>query len=85
MSVIIPSVSWGLFSPGHNCTSTEVRTQDFSIHVPGSVVGFIEVAKTLVWFDPLVYVPTKPTAKSRPVSGTGALTVPSDVPSVLNL
>ena len=34
MSVIGPGISQVLFSPGHQCRSTEARTQDCSIHAP---------------------------------------------------
>ena len=86
MSVIDPGISWALFSLGHQCRSSEVRTRHCSIHAPGPTVGFIEAAQTPAWSNPHIYMPTNPTAaKVRLVSGTGALSVSSDVPPVWNL
>ncbi|KAJ8781437.1 hypothetical protein J1605_007697 [Eschrichtius robustus] len=85
MPAIGPGVSQALFSPGHQCRSTEVISQDCSSRVPGPTVVAVEAAQILAWSNPRVYVPTKPTAaKARPVSATGAL-VHLDVPQLLSL
>ena len=60
--------SQALFSPGHQCRSTKVRSQDCSIHAPGPSVGAIEAACTLVWPNSHVYMPTKATAAKPPSS-----------------
>ena len=74
-----------LFSPGHQCRSTEVTSQDCSSHARGPTVGAVEAAQTLAWPHPHAYMPTKPTAaKARPVPAKGALVL-SDVLQVLNL
>ena len=75
-----------LFSPGHWCRSTEVRSQDCSSRSPGPAVGAVEAAQTLAWPSPHMYVSTEPTAaKARSVPAAGALAVLSDVSQVLNL
>ena len=65
-----PGVSQILFSPGHQCRSIEVRSQDCSNHGSGPTVGAMGEAQSLASPNPLVYVPTKSTA---------ALMVHSDV------
>ena len=63
-----------LFSPGHQCRSTEVRSRDCSDHVPEPTVGTMEAVHTLALPNPLVNVPTNPTAaKARPATAAGAL------------
>ena len=80
MLAIGPGVSQTYFSPGHQCRSTEVRSQDCSNHGSGPTVGAMGAALSLAWPNPPVYVPTKSTAaKARPVLAVGALVVRSDV------
>ena len=40
--------------------STEVRTQDFSIHAPKPTVGFMEAAQILAWATPIFTCPQSP-------------------------
>ena len=83
--VIGPGVFQALFALGHQCRSTEVRIQGCSIHAPGPAMGAMESSQSLVWSNPHIYAPTKPTAaKARPLSAAGAF-VCSDVPPVFNL
>ena len=78
--------SQALFSPGHWCRSTEVKSQDCSSCALGSAVEAMDAAQTLVWPNPHVYVPTKPTAaKARQVPAAGAPVFLSDVLQVLDL
>lgn len=86
ISVIGSGVSQVLFSLGHQCNSTEIRTQDCNIYALGSAVGFMEAYQTLVCSDLCLYMPTKSTAaQNRPVLSVVALSVPLDVLPVLNL
>lgn len=52
LTVDMPAIglddSQALFSPGHQCRSTKVRSQGCSIHAPGPSVGAIEAACTLI-------------------------------------
>ena len=52
-----PRDSEVLFSPGHWCTSTEVRSQDCSDCVPEPAVGAVEAAHTLAWPNPCSICP----------------------------
>ena len=52
MLAVGPGVSKALFSPGHQCRSTEVRCQDCNSHAHGVAVGPMEAAQTLAWFNP---------------------------------
>ena len=54
-----PYVSQTLFSPCHQCRSTEVRSQHCSNHGSGPVVGTMGEAQTLAWPNPYMYVLTK--------------------------
>lgn len=84
--VIGPGVSQALFSPGHQCRSTEVRTQGCSIHAPGPAMGAVESVQTLAWSKPCVCTHTKATtAKASLLSAVGTLVICSDVPPALNL
>ena len=51
LTVGMPAIGLGdshvLFSPGHQCRSTEVRFQDCSSHSPRPAVGTMEAAQTL--------------------------------------
>ena len=86
MLAVVPGVSQVLFSPGHQCRSTEVKSQVCSNHGSGPAVGAMGAAQTLTWPNPHVYMPTKSTAaKARPISVAGALIVCLDVPQVLSL
>ena len=86
MPTIGPGNSQALFSPGHWCRSTEVRSQNCISHAPGPVVGAMESAQTVACPHPHVYVPTEPTApKARPIPVTRPLVVLSDVLQGLNL
>ena len=86
MLAIGPVVSQVLFSPGHQRRYTELRSQDCSSCAGGPTVGAMEATETLVWPNPLVFMPRNPIAgKARPISAVGALVVHSDVPQVLNL
>ena len=81
-----PGDSQALFSPGHQCRSTEVSSQDCSSCAPGPTVGAVEAAQTLAWPNPHVYLPTKPTAaKASPVTAARAVVVLPDVSQALNL
>ena len=72
-----PGISQALFSPGHLCRFTEVRSLDCSNRAPGPAVGVTEEAQILAWSNPYVYLLTKPTsAKARPISAVGELTKP---------
>ena len=74
-----------LFSPGHQCRSSEVRSQDCSSRAPGPTVGAMEAAQILALPSPCMYVPTKLTAaKARPVPAVGTLVL-LDVLQLLNL
>ena len=85
MPEIGPDDSQVLFSPGHQCRSTEARSQDCSSHAPRPTVGAMEAVQTLTLPNPHVYVPTKPTAaKVRAVLAAGALVL-LDVSQSLNL
>ena len=85
MPTIGPGDSQALFSAGHQCRSTEVRSQDCSSCAPGPAVGTMEAAQTLAWPNSHVYMPTKPiAAKARPIPDAGALVL-WDVLQVLNL
>ena len=80
MPAVGPGVSQTLFSPGRQCRSTEVRSQDCSNHGSGSFMGATGAAWNLAWPNPLMYVPTKSTAsKARPVLAVGTFIVHSDV------
>ena len=59
MLAIGPGVSQTLFSPGHQCRSTEVRSQDCSSHAPGPIVGTMEAAQTLAWLTPTCMCPQR--------------------------
>lgn len=77
MLAVGPDVSQALFSPGHLCRFTEVRSLDCSNRAPGPAVGVTEEAQILAWSNPYVYLLTKPTsAKARPISAVGELTKP---------
>ena len=62
MLAVVPGVSQKLFPQGHQCRSTEVRSQDCSSRAPGPAVGAMEAAQTLARPSPQVYVPTEPAA-----------------------
>ena len=82
MPEIGPGDSQVLFSPSYQCRSTEVRSQDCSSHAPGSTVGSMEAAQTVVWPNPHIYMlkePTAATARLRLISAARALVVFSDV------
>ena len=86
MLAVGPGDSQALFSPSHQCISTEVRSQDCSSCAPGPTVGAMETAQTLALPNLRVFMPTKPTAaKARPVPAAGALVVLLDVSQVVNL
>ena len=79
MLAVGPDVSQALFSPGHLCRFTEVRSLDCSNHALGPALGVTEEAQILAWSNPYVYLLTKPTsAKARPIPHL-------DVPQVLTL
>ena len=85
MSIMGSCVSLSLFSLGHQCRSTEVRTQDCSIGASGPTMVFMEAAQILAWSNPHLYVPLKPTAAQvRPILGARAL-VPSYIQPALNI
>ena len=80
-----PGISQALVSPGHQCRSTEVRSQDCSNHGSGPALGTRETAHTLPWPNHHMYVPTNSTAaKARANSAVGAL-IHSDVLQALSL
>ena len=86
MPEVSPSVPQALFSQGHQCRSTEARSQNCSSCAPGPTVGAMEAAQTLAWPSLHVYVPTKPTAaQARHVPAMGAPVVHSDVLQVLHV
>ena len=84
MLAVVPGVSQALFSPGHQCRSTEVRSQDQQLCTwtrCGSYGGNSDI-----WPNHHVYVPTKPAAaKARPISAAGVLVVHLDILQMLNL
>lgn len=85
MAVICLGVSQAFFSLGHQCRSTEVRTQDCSIGASGPTMVFMEAAQILAWSNPHLYVPLKPTAAQvRPILGARAL-VPSYIQPAVNI
>ena len=85
MMAVGPGDPQALFSPSHQCRSTEVRSRDCSSHSLGPTVGAMEAAQILAQPSSCVYMPTKPTAaKVRPVLAGGALVL-LDVLQVLNL
>ena len=81
MLEICSGVSQALFSPGHQCRSTEVGPRT-AIIVPLGLpaVGAMKASQTLAWTNLHLYVSIKPTdAKARPISAMGALIVSWDI------
>lgn len=80
MLVIGSGISQALFSPGNQCRSTEVKSQDCSHLASGPAVGAIKEAQTLGCNQPLhVHAHKATVAKARPTSASRALVVCSDV------
>lgn len=74
-----------LFSSGHQCWSTKVRTQGRSTYALEPMVGVVASAQTLAWSKPDVNPPTKPIViNARPLF-TCRNTCHSDVTPVLTL
>ena len=90
LTVDIPAIGHGvsqaLFSPDHQCRSTEVMSQNCTNHGSGPIMDAMQAAQTLAWPNSHVYVPIKAIAgKARPVLAVGALIVRSDVLQALTL